>query len=87
MGSPSRKGEPADQLRDGSRWRKIRVRLLLIHYIIHIMKKGTKVKTWTHTAIGTVVDYNPQTKEVTVKYKGSKAVDILPESMCKVITN
>lgn len=49
------------------------------------MKKGTKVKTWTNTVIGTVVDYNPQTKEVTVKYKGSKAVDVLPLRMCTAV--
>lgn len=46
------------------------------------MKKGTKVKTWTNTSVGTVIDYNPQTNEVTVKYKGSKAVDVLPLKMC-----
>lgn len=49
------------------------------------MKKDTKVKTWTNTAIGTVIDYNPQTNEVTVKYKGSKAVDVLPVRMCKKV--
>lgn len=49
------------------------------------MKKGTKVKTWTNTSIGTVIGYNPQTEEVTVKYKGSKTVDVLPTRMCKTI--
>lgn len=50
-----------------------------------IMKKGTKVKTWTNTTIGTVVDYNPQTKEVMVKYKGGKGIDVLPLNMCRKI--
>lgn len=49
------------------------------------MKKGMKVKTWTNTAIGTVVYYNPQTREVTVKYKGSNVVDVLPINMCRSI--
>ena len=49
------------------------------------MKKGTKVKTWTNTEVGTVVDFNPRTNEVTVKYKGSKGVDTLPVSMCKKV--
>lgn len=49
------------------------------------MKKGTKVKTWTHTEVGTVVGYNPQTNEVTVKYKGGHGVDVIPVSMCKKV--
>ena len=50
-----------------------------------LMKKGTKVKTWTNSKVGTVVDFNPQTSEVTVKYKGDKGVDTLPLSMCKEV--
>ena len=49
------------------------------------MKKGDKVKTWTNETIGTVVEYNPHTNEVTVKYKGRKGYDILPLSMCQKI--
>lgn len=49
------------------------------------MKKGTKVKTWTSTTVGTVVNYNSNTNEVTVKYKGRKGYDVLPLSMCHKI--
>lgn len=49
------------------------------------MKKGTKVKTWISQKVGTVVKYNSNTNEVTVKYKGIKGYDVLPASMCSKI--
>lgn len=50
-----------------------------------IMKKGTKVKTWLSDEVGTVVDYNPHTNEVTVKYNGSAGVCVCPLGMCTFI--
>ncbi|MBP1613950.1 MAG: hypothetical protein H6Q13_1398 [Bacteroidetes bacterium] len=49
------------------------------------MNKGDKVKTWTSDKVGTVVSYNSSTKEVTVKYRNSNAVDVLPVSMCSKV--
>lgn len=49
------------------------------------MNIGAKVKTWISDKIGTVVDYNPVTKIVTVKYKGSSGYDELPLSMCELV--
>lgn len=49
------------------------------------MKKGIKVKTWLSEEIGTIVDYNPQTNEVTVKYSGSTGVYVCPLGMCTFI--
>ena len=44
---------------------------------IDMLKKGDKVRTWTDTRIGTVVKYDKQTKEVTIKTKGRSGYDIL----------
>lgn len=49
------------------------------------MKKGAKVKTWLSDEVGTVVDYNPHTGEVTVKYKGSAGVCVCPLTMCTFV--
>ncbi len=49
------------------------------------MKNGDKVRTWISDKIGTVVSYNPETKIVTVKYKGSSGYDELPLSMCELV--
>lgn len=42
-----------------------------------MLKKGDKVRTWIDTRIGTVVKYDKQTKEVTIKTKGRSGYDIL----------
>ena len=49
------------------------------------MKNGTKVKTWLSDEVGTVVDYNPHTNEVTVKYKGSAGICVCPLAMCTLV--